>query len=40
MPTPTDELLRKLEPILKDKTTAYWFSRSGNDDKRLISFEF
>lgn len=35
--TSTDDFLRILEPILKDKTKAYWFSRQGNDDQRLIT---
>ncbi len=34
MPNPTDDLLRKLEPILKDKTKAYWFFNLLNDDKK------
>lgn len=34
MPTPTDDLLRKLEPILKDKTKAYWFFNLLNDDSK------
>lgn len=37
MPTPTDDLLRKLEPILKDKTKAYCFFNLLNDDKRFIA---
>ena len=34
MPTPTDDLLRKLEPILKDKTKACWFFNLLNDDSK------
>lgn len=34
MPNPIDDLLRKLEPILKDKTKAYWFFNLLNDDSK------
>ena len=34
MTTPTDDLLRKLEPILKNKTKAYWFFNLLNDDSK------
>ena len=34
MPSSIDELLRKLEPILKDKTKAYWFFNLLNDDSK------
>ncbi len=34
MPSLTDDLLRKLEPILKDKTKAYWFFNLLNDDSK------
>lgn len=32
MPIPTDDLLKKLEPILKDKIKVYWFFNLLNDD--------